>query len=206
MIPYFQVCTRSTKPCTTLYPNAPPPPLLNSLKCLQHTLQIFKRCDIADHLYRQAKAKRAVPPGIGWLPWATADSKVVADNDPDTTTKSHSSSQEEKENQNKKKDGDGEVGRNGRAGAGAGAGANGGAGAAASSAPDVFGWDAKRGYGRESEEERFAREGDPARLLSDAVGFYRLAAQLEEGGGGTGRGQFSLGWMYQARVSGGFGV
>lgn len=60
--------------------------------------------------------------------------------------------------------------------------------------------DGKHGYGRESEEERLARQSDPARLLSDAVGFYRLAAELEEGGGGTGRGLFSLGWMHQASL------
>lgn len=147
--------------------------------------QPSKRCDIADHLYKQAKAKGAVPPGIGWLPWATTpDSNGIAHQGADATTATEGRS---------KKDDDSEV-KGGRADAGS-AGSD---GAAASSTPGVFGWDGKHGYGRESEEERVSRESDPARLLSDAVGFYRLAAQLEEGGGGTGRGLFSLGWMHQA--------
>lgn len=71
---------------------------------------------------------------------------------------------------------------------------------AATATPNGFGRHSKPGYGRESERERLARESDAARLLSDAVGYYRLAAEAEEsGGGGSGRGLFSMGWMHQVR-------
>ncbi|CAN0429368.1 unnamed protein product, partial [Ectocarpus fasciculatus] len=133
------------------------------------------RCDIADHLYRQAKDKGAVAPGTGWLPaWArTTTTTSNNNNNADEDDKSHQ--QRSKTRRERSSEG----------------GEEGGIAAATG------------GYGRESEDERLARESDAAQLLSDAVAYYRLAAEggREEGGLGerspSQRGLFSLGWMHQ---------
>lgn len=54
------------------------------------------------------------------------------------------------------------------------------------------------GYGQESDRLRGDREGDGARLLSDAVKYYRLSCEAK--GGGSRRGLFSMGWLHQVRV------
>lgn len=50
---------------------------------------------------------------------------------------------------------------------------------------------AEKGDGQMQEEEA-------ARLLANAVKYYRLASEAE--GGGSRRGLFSMGWLHQVRV------
>ncbi|CAN0499811.1 unnamed protein product, partial [Ectocarpus sp. 12 AP-2014] len=151
------------------------------------------RCDIADHLYRQAKDMGAVAPGTGWLPASarttttttttTSNNKYRKNDDDDN--KNNASDEENNHQQRKKK----RLKPIGKGGIGATTGGGGGG-----------------GYGRESEDERLARESDAAQLLSDAVAYYRLAAEGGEREGGLGgsspsqRGLFSLGWMHEHGV------
>ncbi|CAM9880395.1 unnamed protein product, partial [Laminaria digitata] len=114
------------------------------------------RCEIADHLYRLAKAKGVIPPGAGWLPWVKGATVAT------TTSEEREDAEESVET------------------------------------PGGFGPGSGTGYGRESEADRVAREDDGARLLSDAVGYYRLAGEAE--GGGSRRGLFAMGWLHQHGV------
>lgn len=211
-IALFCGCPRA--PVSRLSPlsrTLPPPLYLDTIPRSTHRittnsnprffLKLPSRCDIADDLYRKAKARGAVPHGTGWLPWAADHTNGDNDSLPpnsDGTTTTTSRPDSSLPQRGAQRDST----------------ANDANGAAGASPPGGFGRGGESektgggGYGRESEEERMARESDAARLLSDAVGYYRLAAEAEEengvegsggdgGGAGKSRGLFSLGWMHQ---------
>lgn len=56
------------------------------------------------------------------------------------------------------------------------------------------------GGGRDGGGElaRLLREGDAARVLSEAVEHYKMACEAD--GGGSRRGLFAMGWLHQVRL------